>query len=714
VRHRVSTIIASHRIIQTLAGGGKTHSLIDIAEKASSMGLKVLYLTFNRKIRREVIRKSKLNKHQVHTFHSFAFHELIKNGLMKEVLKGYTDEELQQYFDIDLRSFPEISKKALNSLISLWCECFEMSTKTSYDIIIVDEFQDLNSQMFRMLKLLYQINIKNDVKIIVAGDPYQNIYHHLNESKAENYFNSFGKHFGEYEVTNLNICYRCSPSIQKFVNGFYKKQYKNYRQFDLSRYKSTDFTEDVFIHAIQHKKQVREKVRDIINLNQGKDITIMGRVYMELEPLSDLVSENELVSISSIHSEKGKECDVAIIINTKFNDKILTEADKNLWNVAITRAKEKVHIVTSFPQATIAQLFEDGTYTLISEQKNLSTSTMPTISDESIDLTLEKVQKSLIDSIEIQLPEDEAPFIPYERQNLEKRSPYKTDTMMTRKSFKFALHRHNERLTFNCSNLSQLKNKGFNDQEILNYILDAEKEYFDYIISDEEILQQKVRKLDLAKYIEVSSQKIQDILLYILRLSKNSNSPSDEVKAINGFEDILKLHQKSDSTSNEFKKINSCGDEEGHRTIYLNSLKSMNRVLRIYFPQFKKINPLNAEKLILKVELFRIRESKKANDVSINYTVKELLELIENDQLEKLYYQWLEYEFPFLKEKAVKNVEMIKEKRNIKSFNELKVLIEKGNIHSREKRHYFYILLSFLSKQERDEIMKVFPMIKKM
>jgi len=597
---------------------------------------------------------------------------------------------LSQYFDLDYKYFssqdksssPQVSKNTLKNLISWWSDYSENSKKTSYDLIIVDEFQDLDPSMMKMLKKLYKINKKNDVKIIVAGDPCQTIYHYHNKGDAKNYFNLFGSYFGEHDALELNVCFRCSPSIQRFVNGYYKKQYGDFRQYNLSQYKPQDYSEDVFIHAIQHKKLLKDKICEIINKYPKKRIKIMGRVHKELKVLLDIASNNDLASVSTIHSEKGNECDVAIIVNTKFNNKIMSEADKNLWNVAITRAKETVHIVTSFPQATITQLFEDGTYTLLSDQKTLSTSSVPVISEEPIYLTIENLQKSMIDSIEIQLPEEDAPFIPYEKQNLEKKSPFMTDTRLTRKNINFVLHRHNEKMTFDCSDLSQLKNLGYNDYQIVEYILEAEKEYFQYHIADEQLLTQKIRRLDLARYIKVSSQRILDTLLLIFKLAKYSNTS---------------------------KRTYCYENEEGVKTIYLNSLKSKSRGIRIYFPQFKKINPLNTDKTFLKVELYRVRESHKSNKDSIDYTVGELLNIIRDDQLETLYFEWLDYEFSFLKEKKVKNVEMHKLKRNISSFDDLKALIEKGNIAMREKRVYFYILLSFLSETERAEIMEVFP-----
>jgi len=90
VQHRVNTIITSHQIYKALAGTGKTTELIKIAEKALSEGMKVLYLAYNRKIRHEVIRKSKLDRTQVHTFHSFAYREIIQTDFLEEVFQDHS------------------------------------------------------------------------------------------------------------------------------------------------------------------------------------------------------------------------------------------------------------------------------------------------------------------------------------------------------------------------------------------------------------------------------------------------------------------------------------------------------------------------------------------------------------------------------------------------------------------------------------------------
>ncbi len=678
--------LQKHLVIKGLAGTRKTALLIAIAIQAVSKGMKVLYLTFNKKIRFEVIERSKLSKTKVHTFHSFAYKEIIQTDFLNDIFKDFSVDELTQYFDEDYKYFSsksskpkDLSQKTLSELIRWWCDYCENSTQTKYDLIIVDEFQDLNPSMFRMLKKLYMINKKNDVKIIVAGDPYQTIYHYLNGSdSSENYFNTFGKYFGEFETIHLDQCYRCSPAIQRFVNGFYRKQYINYRQFDLNGYQTSDYSEDVFIHLIQHRRLVNEKVSEICNQYQGIKIKILARVNRELSPFSDLIAKNDLIQTSTIHSEKGNECDVVIIVNTIFNDKISSEEDKNLWNVAITRGKKTVHIVSSFPSEKILDLFEAGTYTLISEQHDLSNSTMEDIPQETINLTPDKVRESLIDSVEVQLDYEDAPFIPYEQQNLKKKSRYMTNTRIKGKNIDLVLNQVKGKLNFEYLDLNQLKNQGFTDIQIVSYILETQKEYFNYKISDEELLSQKLRRLDLAKYYEVSGTEILDYLSMVLKLSKYSDSD---------------------------KKTNYCGEEV--KTIYLNSSKAKERGIRIYFPKYKTINSLNTDKNIIKVELYRIRKlGIKKLGLSIK-NVGDLLRFIDNNELEKLYDEWMKYEFTSLTGKEVKNIELLKKRRNISSLEDLRDLIDRGNIKIKDKRIYYHILLSFINERERREIEEI-------
>ena len=527
----------SNIMYDSLSGTGKTYILGNRGKEAKNQDKNILYLSFNKHIRFEVIKKYGLTKQQVHTFHSLAYSDMIGTDFLNDILGDYDDQELYEYFEKDYKYFtknnqgmnPGISKTTLNNLLEWWCEYPENSKFNNLDYIIVDEYQDLNRFMLKVLRNLYKLNKGNGVKVIVAGDKYQHINSFLNSGKVNKNFEKFGRYFKDYKNIVLNHNFRSSASLQKFYNGYYEINYDDNRYFDVSRYNITDYTDDVFIHAIQHKKNVVDEVKQIIKqYSTDKTIKILGRVNKELEVFhEDDYFDMENIDVSTIHSEKGNEADIIIVINTIFNDKLYDMEAKNIWNVAITRAKEKLHIVSSFSKEQLLQMFKSNTYVLIDNQVKIFGQNIKDISKSEIELTLDKVSKSIIDSLEVQLDYKNANNIPHEKQNLEKNSPFKTDTQKVIKNYSTTIHRHNSKLTFDFRDLNPFKNDEMNDVEVLDYIKEVQREYFNHLISDNDILSQKVRRLDLAKYFKVPNNQMIEFLNLIFKLSRNGIKSKD-------------------------------------------------------------------------------------------------------------------------------------------------------------------------------------------
>jgi len=695
-------VLSFDRLYLALAGTGKSFHLIQDAVNAVNEGKNILYLSFNRKIRTEVIKNTNLPKEFVHTFHSLAYSEIFNSDYLSEIPLDYTPEELLEYFEdnskyyfpLHDKKFTEFKENIFKNLIPFWCNNAKNSSYKNLDYIFIDEVQDINRDMIRMLHILIEIN-DNQVKLIGAGDPYQTINNFNNAGKDNKIFSSIKKNISSTELIHLNDNYRNSPSIQKFVNGYYELQYSDNRFFDLSKYAEDQFTDDVYIHSIQHKRELYNTVYEIIKLYPSKRITIIGRVNKEIENLN--FSDNR-IQVSSIHADKGNTYDVAIVVNTIFNDKLDSIEAKNLWNVAITRSKEKLHIVSSFPQEIILSKFKTGTYIHIDRQYLNSVSNIKNISEDEIFLTNEKISKSIIDSLELQLNFDNACFIPYEKQNLKKYSKFKTDTRLTIKNFNFVLHRlcnkYSKNLIFDFSDLSQLKNQGFDDRAILQYIEDVQKEYFSRLCTDDDINQQKLKRLDLSQYYKVPSDAILNTLFLFFKLSRYKDS--------------------------NLRSILLDGNN-GTKTAYLNSYlykrkaakNKKYRGIRAYFPYGKENeNRLHDGINILKLELYRELKSDLSGSGSMKLSFSELKQIVAEDRLTNLYYDWLYFEFPYLKDEPVKNIELIKSRLNIYTLDDVIQIIDSGNIHIRDKRNLFYVLLSLIDKDEASVIKDIFKIKK--
>jgi len=664
-------------IIESLAGCGKTTLLVKVANKTKEVGQNILYLAFNKDIRKEVIDRG-FNVNEIHTFHSLAYNDLKGNGLLNSVFEKCK-------IDIGDCSFEDLvlpEKKHnvfFEELLKVWLKNYKKSSFTTIDALFIDELQDLDSTMFKIIQKLYELNKHRGISVFAAGDYYQSIYNHLRKKKVDGSsyknFKKFEKMFPDVQKISLETSYRCSPSILNFTNGFYKKQYSEDRYFNISE--GSEIGDDVIIHSLQHKNLAYPMVMRLLSDYRDKEVVILGRVNEELEEYRWLEDDKENISVSTIHKYKGCEADIAIVINTQNNDKLLTEEDKNVWNVGITRAKEKLHIVSSFPEEVICSLFEDGTYLLDSNQIKYEEADIDIIPEEEIRITQKKLIKSIIDSVEVSFRTENVPFVPYEKPDVEK---YKTSISLM--NMDFVLHKVNKHLIFKFNDLNQLKNQSFNDVEIYNYVKEVIRTYFHYQIDDSAIANSSVRRLDLAQYHEVVSkeQAIEDIKT-LFSLSKYNNADD---------------------------KVLVKSDDLGNSTVYLNAANTKNRklrVLRAYFPSGKpNQNKLVDNDNLLKMEISWYRDpSSISNKSSLQMNFGDLGETIRRDKLNDLYMGWLKNEFPYI-DKPLKNIELMMKRRDISSREDFCRYIDSREISRKEKRVLFLIWLDLMySREEKSQ-----------
>ena len=144
----IECIGSSNVIVDAVAGSGKTTCILHIARKYSN--LKILLITYNAKLKvetREKVRELNiLNlKDNVHTYHSFCvknYSEKCKED--KGILKVLENNTRPKY-------------------------------SYNYDLIILDEAQDISETYFKLVNKIYNDNMQS-AKICILGDMYQSIY----------------------------------------------------------------------------------------------------------------------------------------------------------------------------------------------------------------------------------------------------------------------------------------------------------------------------------------------------------------------------------------------------------------------------------------------------------------------------------------------------------------------------------------------------------
>lgn len=176
-------------LVDACIGSGKTTAIHNLCNELPSYK-KVLYLTYNKLLKLDA--KAKINKRNVTVtnYHGFAYMLLRRNG----VSAGISD--LIQTF---IRERPSVGK---------------------YDILIIDEYQDIEQELAELLELVKESN--PDIQIIAVGDMEQKIY-----DKTTLNVESFMEEFmGDHLMLKFTQCFRLSDGLASMLGRVWKKQIK--------------------------------------------------------------------------------------------------------------------------------------------------------------------------------------------------------------------------------------------------------------------------------------------------------------------------------------------------------------------------------------------------------------------------------------------------------------------------------------------------------
>jgi len=328
-------------IIDAVAGSGKTTTIIFIAKEYSSS--KILLMTYNKGLRietKEKIENLNITNVEVHNYHTFS------RDLYGET--GNTD----------------------NIIINVVKKNKPKMKPFKYDMIIVDEVQDMTILYFKLICKILKDNSK--VRICVLGDEYQNIYSFKGSDSrfikfGETVFNfpkkfeylSDGRKRDRTERLAFSESYRVTNNAAHFINNYVlyenkllskkkgnKIRYLFYSKFsevcdEIDHYLNKGYKyDDIFIVCPSIKS---DNVKSLANATSKKKIPI----YVPLnddEKTNDDVLKNKLV-FTTYHQVKGLERPVVLVFNFDnsyfkyFKKDISREICPNEIYVACTRSK---------------------------------------------------------------------------------------------------------------------------------------------------------------------------------------------------------------------------------------------------------------------------------------------------------------------------------------------------------------------------------------
>lgn len=174
-------------LVDACIGSGKTTAIQNLCNQLPSTK-KVLYLTYNRLLKLDAKSKIKKRNVTVTNYHGFAYMILKRSGISAGI------SDLIQRF---LKEKPTIGK---------------------YDVLIIDEYQDIEQELAGLLQLIKDSNPQ--IQIIAVGDMEQKIYDKTT-LKVESFMKGF---LEEHLRLKFTQCFRLSNNLASMLGRVWKKQ----------------------------------------------------------------------------------------------------------------------------------------------------------------------------------------------------------------------------------------------------------------------------------------------------------------------------------------------------------------------------------------------------------------------------------------------------------------------------------------------------------
>ncbi|NMC61479.1 MAG: UvrD-helicase domain-containing protein [Candidatus Methanofastidiosa archaeon] len=259
--------------------------------------------------------------------------------------------------------------------------------QNTYDHILVDEYQDISTQRY---KLINQIMKKNpNAKLFCVGDDWQSIMGFAGSNV--DLFINFGEYFGNHARTDLGKNYRSIKSIVDTGASIIKNN-KNYLEKKTTS--NSDVIKPIIVYLISHSKKYRNNyykqmawhcLNEIKEIKKKENIPYsdfmillrIRRVYKLRNALNKYAEKLDIpitevgigncVRVMTVHKSKGLQSKYVFILNVDKdmygfpceiedsnilepakdnNNHMRKEEERRLFYVALTRAKEGVFIYT--------------------------------------------------------------------------------------------------------------------------------------------------------------------------------------------------------------------------------------------------------------------------------------------------------------------------------------------------------------------------------
>lgn len=178
-------------LVEACIGSGKTTAIQKLYERLKNQGKVVLYLTYNKTLKYDARNKiGETYGGRLNNYHGFAWYCLNKEGI--QTSKG----DLIQVYLVNKNKL-EIPK---------------------YDVIIIDEYQDIDQEISEMLLHIKSMNPK--IQIIAVGDMDQKIYDRT-RLDVDKFIDKF---LETYTKLSFTKCFRLSKDLALRLGRIWNKE----------------------------------------------------------------------------------------------------------------------------------------------------------------------------------------------------------------------------------------------------------------------------------------------------------------------------------------------------------------------------------------------------------------------------------------------------------------------------------------------------------